>query len=505
MPAVAQISVNFASRFNIISNSTTLPTSVRSVTPLALTQYLLENREIGSTALTNPSYINYSGGFITAGNKVNVKHDSDLQLRQNLDIEQSAYVDTIYARRKGNTADTYQSNRLDTSRSINIAPFTTDITNTNSSNYFNISTTSISKSISLFINHGTGLSDKENSITLFNDNSLKRMNLKTGNYVLSANDIKNFGPIYNSSTVEIEGQTTITDNLRVTGDLSLGTTSYNKFNVTSSNGNVAFIGNLAINTNKFTVASSTGNTVIAGTITINGTGDNTIKGTVTISNSITFDTGATTASTRRIIGIRQVTDAADIFTTSTYLTDPLSIGDFKNYYQSSNVGTGEGSVFKQRNSLGVMEFKRLKAGTNISIVDDGNSITINNSSPLGLTVIGKNSSGDDLTDAQIRNIVQSVFPAASFSNGTICRVNVEYPSNANISGVSVSVPFTGSVRNNIGRSIGRSFLASVDWTGSATGNLAGTGSVNSQPTFRVSSRSTKIFTITGGSWTYTSG
>lgn len=505
MPAVAQISVNFATRFQIESNPSTLPTSVRCVTPRSLTEYLLNSRELGPTAITNTVHMNYSGGFITAGDKINVKHN-DFQLRQNLDVERSLYVDSIYARRKGNTADSYQISRSEQSRKITLAPLEGDLTNTNSSNYIDISTSPSAKSITLFINHGSSLADKENSVNLFNDSGTKKLTIKTGNYVLSAIDIKNFGPIYNSSTVEIEGETTITDRLKITGNFDLGP-SYNRFNINSSSGNVSFAGNLTINTDRFTVNSASGNTAIAGTLSV--TGNTSIVGTTTLSNSLTFDNGNSTSSTRRVTGVRTVLNAAEIFSSSTYLSDALTINDFKTYYQSTNVGTGEGSIFKQRNSSGVMEFKKLKAGTNISIIDDGENITINNSSPLGLSVIGRNTTGGNLTNAQIRDIVQNVFPATSFSNNTICRVNVEYPSNATISGVTVSVGFKPEVTNTYGRSIGRTFLSGATWTGTGrqgvAGTLTSTGNVNNQPTFRVDSTLTKIFQILGGTWTYISG
>ena len=324
MPAVAQISVNFAQLSQIRSNASTVPTNVRVVSPRTLTQYLLSNREQGENANSagnsNAAYLNYQGGFISAGNKVNVKHDSDLQLRQNLDVEQSVFADNIYARRKGNATETYQDNRTDTVRSITLAPFVSDL----STNSISITTSPGSKNIGLFMNFGN---QGENSITLNNTTNDKKLNVTTGAFRIDAADLNIYGaPVYIDETVEINKETTITDNLNVTGNLSLGTTSYNKFTIASATGNVAFTGNLNINTGKFTVTSATGNTVIAGTLSVGGTV--TVTGATTLSNSITIGTGDTTSATRRIIGVRRLNGISD-YIGSSYDNDAITVGDVK--------------------------------------------------------------------------------------------------------------------------------------------------------------------------------
>lgn len=378
MPAVAQISVNFAQLSQIVSNPSTLPTNVRLVSPRTLTQYLLTNREQPDTNyLSDPIYLNYLGGFLTAGNRVNVKHDSDLQLRQNLDVERSLFVDSIYARRKGNTSDTYQSNRTDTTRSITLAPFTTDLTTPTSRNFISITSTAGSKNISLSMNFG---SQGENSIVLNNTTSDRTLNIRTSVFTINATELDILGaPVYIDETVEINKETTITDNLKVTGDLSLGTTSYNKFTITSASGNVAFTGNLTINTDRFTVASSTGNTVIAGTLNVSG--NTSITGTTTLSNSITIGTGASTSSTRRIVGVRRVANHAEIVD-SNYFTDPLTIGDFterfyhtpKTITSSYTITEADGQTTILVNSSSTVNITLpagLRVGTQVSFIRQG--------------------------------------------------------------------------------------------------------------------------------------
>lgn len=327
MPAVAQISVNFAQLSQIRSNESTAPTNVRVVSPRTLTQYLLNNREQGDTVLSSPAYLNYQGGFISAGNKVNVKHDSDLQLRQNLDVEQRVFADSIFARRKGNTAETYKDSRSSSdARSITLAPYETDLTAPSSRNTISITTTPSTKNISLFMNFGN---QGENSITLNNTNNDKKLNVRTGVFRIDAADLDIYGaPVYIDETVEIKKETTITDNLNVTGNLSLGTTSYNKFTIASVTGNVAFTGNLNINTGKFKVASATGNTVIAGTLSASG--NTSIDGTTTLYNSIIIGTGDTTSATRRIIGVRRLNGVFD-YNGSSYDNDAITVGDVKLY------------------------------------------------------------------------------------------------------------------------------------------------------------------------------
>jgi hypothetical protein len=88
MPAVAQISVDFAVQTNITDGRT--QTNTKAVGPLSLARYCLYNREMSNDSFgyydnTEGGNLSYLGGFITAGDKINCKH-SDFQILKNLKI-----------------------------------------------------------------------------------------------------------------------------------------------------------------------------------------------------------------------------------------------------------------------------------------------------------------------------------------------------------------------------------------------------------------------------------
>ena len=96
MPAVAQISINFGTILDVQNENWKpeegggLQTQIKSVNPLTLAQYCLYNNEKGPTVtygLDDPEYLSYEGGFISAGDKVNVKHAGDLTIRQRLFVD----------------------------------------------------------------------------------------------------------------------------------------------------------------------------------------------------------------------------------------------------------------------------------------------------------------------------------------------------------------------------------------------------------------------------------
>jgi hypothetical protein len=493
MPAVAQISVNFAQLSQIRSDANTSPTNVRVVSPRTLTQYLLSNREqpYGEGANTagnsDAAYLNYQGGFISAGNKVNVKHDSDLQLRQNLDVEQSVFADNIYARRKGNTIETYQDNRKDTVRSITLAPFVSDL----STNNISITTTNSTKNIGLFMDFGN---QGENSIILENTTSDKKLNVKTGVFRIDAADLDIYGaPVFIDETVEINKETTITDNLKVTGNLSLGTTSYNKFTIASATGNVAFAGNLNINTDKFTVASATGNTVIAGTLNI--------------SNNISLN--SSDEANRSIIGLsnKSVSD----FLGSTIDTHAINITDIKSFTTpENNAGTGRSLYTQRSNSSGRPILRKIVAGSNISVnINAENNIEIENTAPLGLYL---NLTGYASND--IITILNKIFPVANFSIGTQVRVwtnsIIASTTGTTVAAGSVSKDATWALPSltwigGIG-AIGASRITS--WSRGAFGALSFTGgssnlSVATSLSKAVGSEISYLYTLGSSGWVLT--
>lgn len=205
----------------------------------------------------------------------------------------------------------------------------------------------------------------------------------------------------------------------------------------------------------------------------------------------------------RISNVRSVDDYNEIAGT-TIDNDVITVKDFKRHQRGQRLnpdGTNAVNVYKQTTN-GVHQFRRIVGGSNINVTLNGDDVVINNTSPLGLTVIGRNSSGGSLTDTQIGNIVQSVFPASQFTPGTNCRVNVEYPTNATINSIPVSVSFSPGVKLTYGRSISSTFINGVQWTGS-NGPLGGSGTPN-QPTFQVASRVTKLYRIEGepGQWVF---
>jgi hypothetical protein len=106
-----------------------------------------------------------------------------------------------------------------------------------------------------------------------------------------------------------------------------------------------------------------------------------------------------------------------------------------------NVGNGVG-IYK--NSQGnTLYFKRIRAGAGISITDNGDDITISTLPVvLGLSIIGVDANGITMDDSAIINRVTTTYPPGNFAAGTLCRVEVQVPSTANISGtVTVDVPF----------------------------------------------------------------
>lgn len=221
MPAVAQISVDFGNRGTITNPGTnSLPSSTKVINPLTLAQYLLYNRELTDAGenfgLLSSSNLKYEGGFITAGDRINVKHDSDLQLRQSLEVGQYVQTEYIVSRTKENT-ESYESIRQNNNRTVTISPRKEDIAN----NYFSINTSTASRSVKIY----TLRDGIESSLTIDNK-GLTSNNLNIKTTTLNAE----------ATNINISGNTNIINNLNVTGVTSL--TNYLNFNTTdNSNSN----------------------------------------------------------------------------------------------------------------------------------------------------------------------------------------------------------------------------------------------------------------------------
>jgi hypothetical protein len=328
MPAVAQINVVFANRqeFTELIPAAGI-TSVKSINPYTLLQYLLYDRESETedTRIKGPvdEFYTYKGGVITAGDKINVKH-SDFQITVNtdkptlpggnLDVENSIYVDSIYSRRK-ETGENYKLNRASTNRSVTISPRTDTATN----NFFKIESAGTSKNISLFTLNNSSPALR-NRIEIATTGASRNIILETDVLSISGNDT------FHTGNITVNKDATFNRNVTIIGS---DTASQEIFKITNSSG-----------ANRFSVDSANGNTDIQGTLNVEGaseiddtlrvTGNVTFNETLSIDNSITLTNS--TKERKRIIGVRRVDGASDIFSsTSQFLNDPIAIGDFAQY------------------------------------------------------------------------------------------------------------------------------------------------------------------------------
>lgn len=174
MPVVAQISVDFANQNNIVDGR--LQTNSKAVGPLALARYCLRSREKSSPSENfgnnDQTYLTYDGGFISAGDKVNYKH-SDFQVRGNVDLEKSLYVDNIYSRRKENTDALYQNERASFDRGVTISPRNSE----QALNFISINSTASSKTSNIQVQHA----NIPNSIILTSSSAANKIDITTSN------------------------------------------------------------------------------------------------------------------------------------------------------------------------------------------------------------------------------------------------------------------------------------------------------------------------------------
>ena len=214
MPAVAQISVDFASQNNIIGDGLNLQSTTKTINPLTLSRYCLYSREkngIGENfGAFDVLHLNYNGGFITAGDKINYKH-SDLQVRGDLDLEKSVYVDNIFSRRKETSDNSYQTGRTSIDRTVKISALDTEA----NTSFISIQTSSSSKTTTLKTQHAA----INNSIVLLSTSS------GTNSIALDSSNINITGIVKsenNASTVWVKS---------LTGPEQLTTDNYNAINV----------------------------------------------------------------------------------------------------------------------------------------------------------------------------------------------------------------------------------------------------------------------------------
>lgn len=328
MPAVAQINVVFANRqeFTELIPAAGV-TSVKSINPYTLLQYLLYDRESETedTRIKGPvdEFYTYKGGVITAGDKINVKH-SDFQITVNtdkptlpggnLDVENSIYVDSIYSRRK-ETGENYKLNRASTNRSVTISPRTDTATN----NFFKIESAGTGKNISLFTLNNSSPALR-NRIEIATTGASRNIILETDVLSISGNDT------FHTGNITVNKDATFNRNVTIIGS---DTASQEAFEIKNGSG-----------VNKFSVDSANGNTDIQGTLNVEGaseiddtlrvTGNVTFNETLSIDNNITLTNSA--KGRKRVIGVRRVDGPTDIFSPSSqFLNDPIAIGDFALY------------------------------------------------------------------------------------------------------------------------------------------------------------------------------
>jgi hypothetical protein len=346
MPAVAQINVNFANRneFTLQIPEAGVATT-KSISPYTLVSYMLYNREDGTLQPPSPqerTYLSYEGGFITAGDKVNVKH-SNLQLRRDVDIERSLYVDKIFSRRKGNTDTTYEDDRAGILRSIILSP---DNANERT-HYIEINAPSSSnRTIELRANTSTIRIENTSSTNIISLSSTNLDIINTQGLARITGKLDVTNDVSFQKNVKIVGESTGTTLNAETFEIrKTDTVEGTVFRVRSHNGDVNFTGDLNIN-NKFTVDSDTGNTVIGSTVQDDITGDLSVnrdavvnrnfkvKGFSEFEDYIYMNNGNSNAETRRIRGVRRVANITDEIRdpSSIYLDDALAIGDLRTFF-----------------------------------------------------------------------------------------------------------------------------------------------------------------------------
>lgn len=135
----------------------------------------------------------------------------------------------------------------------------------------------------------------------------------------------------------------------------------------------------------------------------------------------------------------------------------------------SNVGTGEGQVFKQINS-GTASFKSIKAGDNIVITDDGNTITIEaeTGGDIGLTTLASDGTSGSVA------VNNGVTGSTAHFKGIKAGANVTVTGNS--TDVTIAASFDGLTSGqNDGDGAGKVFKSVTGGVGTFRSIKAGTG------------------------------
>lgn len=135
----------------------------------------------------------------------------------------------------------------------------------------------------------------------------------------------------------------------------------------------------------------------------------------------------------------------------------------------SNVGTGEGQVFKQINS-GTASFKSIKAGDNIVITDDGDTITIDaeTGGDVGLTTLASDGTSGSVA------VTNGVTGSTAHFKGIKGGANVSVTED--LTDITIAATFDGMTSGqNDGDGVGKIFKSVTGGVGSYRSIKAGTG------------------------------
>ena len=452
MPAIAQVSVNFATVLDVqnLTSGSALQVSFKSISPLTLARYCLIDGEYNDPNnlynLSNPEHLKYVGGFLTSGNKINVKYGGDLTLRNSLFVNKNIIVGPI---NPGSISTTYGgdtipkftitstlgdfitegSGRIKTNLELNgnlsIGPNSNFklLVDSATGNTIIRGTTSIRGDViidsnnetvdaarNLFIDSNTGNIDTKGEVKIRGDLHVTPTSADTVSTRKFHVD-SDTGNTTSLGTLDYTNGATLRSTLNVYGNVVVGNvtgTQNTRFSIDSTNGNTYIEGildvknDLRINFDKFTISSSNGNTQIEGTLNVKniisvGSGDNSLKRVTGLSNK----------DLATFLGTTRDSDAINIHDIK-YFTTPVSKGSTA----ATDIYIG------RRTTDGKPEFRKIIAGNNIQITTDANdNIVVTNTAPLGLYL---NLTG--YSDTEILNIINSILPPSNFGNGTILRV-----------------------------------------------------------------------------------